>query len=345
MALGGPATFHVFVHDEQVVFGIEESEEHDGVVSVAVVHAGEPFDGAVFVNAVSDMDVGAEGVEAAGRLPTPIFMGVPVRSFLELNRKACSNGIGTGPGVVPDGSCALQVCPFCAGTEHVRGEQKMSQQMSSMPDLKPLFEAIRDGDARTARTMAEQALGAGVAPAVLVQDYMIPAMAEVGRRFECNEYFVPELLISARAMKSALELIRPLLVAGGVQLMGRVVIGTVRGDLHEIGKNLVAAMLEGGGYEVVDLGVNVEPEKFAAMASQSNAQLVAMSALLTTTMPAMKNTIEALRKAGIRDRVRVLVGGAPISQRFAEEIGADGFSESAAGAVRLAREVTAGKAG
>ena len=175
----------------------------------------------------------------------------------------------------------------------------------------------------------------------LVQEYMMPAMAEVGRRFECNEYFVPELLLAARAMKAALELIRPLLVASGAKPMARVALGTVKGDLHDIGKNLVAAMLEGGGYEVIDLGVNVSPEQFIAAIKEKGANIVAMSALLTTTMPSMKTTVEALKQAGVRDQVKILVGGAPITQKYADEIGADGYSESAAGAVAAAKKVLA----
>ena len=168
----------------------------------------------------------------------------------------------------------------------------------------------------------------------------MPAMDEVGRRFECNEYFVPELLLAARAMKAALELLRPLLAAKGNQPVGRVAIGTVKGDLHDIGKNLVASMLEGGGYEIIDLGVNVTPEQFIAAIKEKNANIVAMSALLTTTMPSMKATIDALKQAGVREQVKVIVGGAPITEKFAQEIGADGFSESAAGAVAAAKRVT-----
>jgi 5-methyltetrahydrofolate--homocysteine methyltransferase len=210
-----------------------------------------------------------------------------------------------------------------------------------MPDLQPLHDAILNGDAKTAKSITEQALAAGVEPLKLVQEYMVPAMAEVGRRFECNDYFVPELLLAARAMKGALELIRPLLTASGVQPVGRVAVGTVKGDLHDIGKNLVAAMLEGGGYEVVDLGVNVSPEQFVTAVKEKNVQIVALSALLTTTMPSMKTTIEALKQAGVRDQVKVLIGGAPITQRYADEIGADGFGDSAAGAVALAKQVMA----
>jgi 5-methyltetrahydrofolate--homocysteine methyltransferase len=149
---------------------------------------------------------------------------------------------------------------------------------------------------------------------------------------------VPELLISARAMKACLEIIRPLLTARGDQPVARVAIGTVKGDLHDIGKNLVAAMLEGGGFEVIDLGVNVAPEQFVAAVREKNAQIVAMSALLTTTMPSMKTTIEALKQAGVRGKVKVLIGGAPITQQYADEIGADGYSDNAPAAVALARK-------
>ncbi|MCP5517660.1 MAG: corrinoid protein [Verrucomicrobiales bacterium] len=207
-----------------------------------------------------------------------------------------------------------------------------------MSDFKALSEAVIDGDDKAARAITEKALAEGADPLALVNEFMVPAMDEVGRRFECNEYFVPELLISARAMKASLEILRPLLIEGGREPLGRVAIGTVKGDLHDIGKNLVAAMLEGGGFEVIDLGVNVTPEQFVQAVQDKNAQIVAMSALLTTTMPSMKLTIDALQQAGVRDKVKVLVGGAPLTQKFADEIGADGFSETAPAAVALARQ-------
>jgi 5-methyltetrahydrofolate--homocysteine methyltransferase len=210
-----------------------------------------------------------------------------------------------------------------------------------MQDFKRLYDAILNGDAKNAKLITEQALASGTDPMSLVQAGMVPAMAEVGKRFECNEYFVPELLLSARAMKAALELMRPLLLAGGARSAGRVVIGTVRGDLHDIGKNLVSVMLEGSGYDVTDLGVNVPPEQFVAAVRERSPQIVALSALLTTTMRAMKETVEALQQAGVRQQVKVLVGGAPITQRFATEIGADGYSESAANVAELARQVLA----
>jgi 5-methyltetrahydrofolate--homocysteine methyltransferase len=204
-------------------------------------------------------------------------------------------------------------------------------------DLKLLHDAVLNGDAKTAKAVTEQALAAGVAPLQLIQESMMPAMGEVGRRFECSEYFVPELLLSARAMKGALELLRPLLAASGAQPVARVALGTVKGDLHDIGKNLVGAMLEGGGFEVLDLGVNVTPEQFIQAVKDRQVHMVAMSALLTTTMPAMKATIDAFKQAGMREQVKIIVGGAPISATFAASIGADGFSDSAGGAVAAAR--------
>jgi 5-methyltetrahydrofolate--homocysteine methyltransferase len=210
-----------------------------------------------------------------------------------------------------------------------------------MPNFKQLYDAVVGGDAKATRALTQQALAEGIDPLELVNEYMVPAMGEVGRRFECNEYFVPELLISARAMKAALELIRPLLTARGDKPVGRVAVGTVKGDLHDIGKNLVASLLEGGGFEVIDLGVNVAPETFIAAIKEKQANVIAMSALLTTTMPAMKTTIDALERAGMRSQVKVLIGGAPITQKYAEEIGADGYAENAVGAVALAKKAVA----
>jgi 5-methyltetrahydrofolate--homocysteine methyltransferase len=210
-----------------------------------------------------------------------------------------------------------------------------------MPDLKELYEAVVSGNAKATQAITQQALAEGVDPLKLVNDYMVPAMDEVGRRFEANEYFVPELLISARAMKASLELIRPILTARGDKPVGRVAIGTVKGDLHDIGKNLVGSLLEGGGFEVIDLGVNVSPEKFIATVNEKQANIIAMSALLTTTMPSMKTTIDALKQAGVREKVKVLIGGAPITQKYADEIGADGYSENAVGAVALAKKAVA----
>jgi 5-methyltetrahydrofolate--homocysteine methyltransferase len=210
-----------------------------------------------------------------------------------------------------------------------------------MENLIPLYEAILNGNAKQAKATTEAALAAGAEPEELVNGYMIPAMDEVGRRFEANEYFVPELLISARAMKGALEIIKPLLVAKGTEPIGRVAIGTVKGDLHDIGKNLVGAMLEGGGFEVIDLGVDVAPEKFIEAIREKRVNLIAMSALLTTTMTSMKTTIEALKAAGVRDQVKIMIGGAPITQKFSDDIGSDGYGDNASSAVTLARKLVA----
>jgi 5-methyltetrahydrofolate--homocysteine methyltransferase len=210
-----------------------------------------------------------------------------------------------------------------------------------MPDLEKLNEALIQGDWKTAAAVTQAALAEGVAPLTIVTGHLVPAMDEVGRLFDCEEYFVPEMLLSARAMKAAMEIIRPLLTESGVEPIGRVVIGTVKGDLHDIGKNLVAAMLEGGGFEVIDLGADVAPELFIEAASTRHANLVALSALLTVTMPSMKTTIDAFRAAGVRERVKIIVGGAPVTQQYADSIGADGYSDSAGSAVALARRLVA----
>jgi corrinoid protein of di/trimethylamine methyltransferase len=210
-----------------------------------------------------------------------------------------------------------------------------------MAETNSLYEAILTGDSKSAVAITRKALDECVDPLQIVNEQMIPAMDEAGRRFECEEYFVPELLLAARAMKGSLELIRPLLAARGTEPIGRVVIGTVKGDLHDIGKNLVASMLEGGGFEVIDLGADVAPEKFVQSIQERNANLVCLSALLTVTMPSMKTTIEALKAAGVRDRVRIMVGGAPVTEQWARDIGADGYGSNAASAVPLARKLIA----
>ena len=210
-----------------------------------------------------------------------------------------------------------------------------------MPEYQKLYDAILNGDAKAAVAATQQALAENADPMELVTNYMITAMGEVGRRFECEDYFVPELLLAARAMKGSLELLRPLLAAAGAEPTGRVVIGTVKGDLHDIGKNLVCSMLEGGGFEVTDLGADVSPEKFVEAVREKRADLVCLSALLTVTMPSMKTTIEALKSAGVRGQVKVMIGGAPVTARYAEEIGADAFGENASTAVAIARQLVA----
>lgn len=201
-----------------------------------------------------------------------------------------------------------------------------------------LFTAIVDGDLGASLSEIKTALENGESPSAILEEQMIPAMAEVGRRFECNEYFVPELLISGRAMQEGLKLLNPLLKESGIQKAGRVVIGTVQGDLHDIGKNLVASLLEGGGFDVVDLGVDVAPAKFIEAAKTHKGTIIALSALLTTTMPQMKKVIDQLKAEGLRDCFRVIVGGAPVTKEFAEQIGADGYGENASTAVALAKQ-------
>ena len=208
-----------------------------------------------------------------------------------------------------------------------------------MNDLEHLKEALIVGDWKTAAVATKAALGDGVAPLTIVTGHLMPAMDEVGRRFECEEYFVPEMLLSARAMKASMEILRPLLASSGAQPVGRVVIGTVKGDLHDIGKNLVAAMLEGGGFEVIDLGADVAPELFIEAAAARNADLVALSALLTVTMGWMKTTIDAFQAAGLRQKVKIMVGGAPVTQDFADDMGADGYGKDAVACVTLAKRL------
>jgi 5-methyltetrahydrofolate--homocysteine methyltransferase len=202
-----------------------------------------------------------------------------------------------------------------------------------------LKKAIEEGVAKEAAKAVQQAIDAGADPGSILRDVMVPAMDEVGRRYECGDYFLPEMLISARAMKEALAILRPKLIATDVRPAGKVVAGTVKGDLHDIGKNLVCMMLEGAGFEVVDLGVDVTPEKFVDAVRQGGVNLIALSALLTTTLPNMKVTIEALKAQGLRGSVGVMVGGAPVNDKLATEIGADGYAEDAAGAVALARRL------
>jgi 5-methyltetrahydrofolate--homocysteine methyltransferase len=182
-----------------------------------------------------------------------------------------------------------------------------------MSQSQDLYDAILNGDAKKAHAAAVAAIEAGMEPMALIAESMVPAMDEVGRLFEAEEYFVPELLLAGRAMKRAMELLRPLMVASGEKLSAKVVIGTVKGDLHDIGKNIVASMLEGSGFDVIDLGTDVAPEKFVSAVNEQEPQIVCMSALLTVTMPAMKTTIDALETAGVRTRVKVLIGGAPVT--------------------------------
>jgi len=207
------------------------------------------------------------------------------------------------------------------------------------PLVKEIYTNVMEGDADVVKEKVQAALDAGIKAPVILNEGMIAAMREVGRLFEEGEYFVPEMLIAARAMQAGLALLKPHLKELDVKSAGKVVIGTVKGDLHDIGKNLVAMMLEGAGFEIVDLGTDVPPERFADAAREQGAQIVALSALLTTTMPAMKSTIEALTAAGLRGQVKVMIGGAPITQDYATQIGADGYSPDASRAVATAKSL------
>ena len=206
-----------------------------------------------------------------------------------------------------------------------------------MAETTELYDAILKGDAKSAIRLTRKALDERCDPLGLVTGSMVPAMDEVGRRFARQEFYVPDLLLAGRAMKGALELVRPLLSAGAAHPSGKVVIGTVKGDLHDIGKNLVASMLEGGGFEIFDLGVDVPAAQFIAAVRKTNAGVVALSALLTTTLPAMKTFVEAFQQAGIRDRVKIMIGGAPATWQYAAEIGVDAYCKDAVSAVETAR--------
>ena len=206
-----------------------------------------------------------------------------------------------------------------------------------MADLKALSQAIIKGDQKTAVKITKAAISEGMPPATILGDGLIAGMNVIGTRFKANEVYIPEVLIAARAMKMSMEFLEPQLVAAGVKPLGKALIGTVQGDLHDIGKNLVMMMLKGAGFEVVDAGVDVSPDKFVAKAKEVSPQIIGLSALLTTTMPAMEKTIQAIKTAGIP--AKVMIGGAPVTQTYADKIGADGYSADAASAVDLAKKL------
>ncbi len=206
-----------------------------------------------------------------------------------------------------------------------------------MSKVKEITLAVEEGKSKIIGGLVEEALAEGIDAGVILNEGMIAAMAVVGERFKNNEIFVPEMLVAARAMKKGVEVLKPHLSAKGIEPIGKVLIGTVVGDLHDIGKNLVAMMIEGAGFEVIDLGVDVEPETFVqAIKDNPDAKIVALSSLLTTTMPALPETIEAFKTAGVRDNIKVMIGGAPVTAEFAKSIGADGYAEDAASAADLA---------
>jgi 5-methyltetrahydrofolate--homocysteine methyltransferase len=205
--------------------------------------------------------------------------------------------------------------------------------------MNELYDSIINGDAQEAKEQVQSALDAGIDPSSILNDSMVKAMAEVGRLFEEGEYYVPEMLISARAMQSGLAVLKPLLVQADVKAVGKVVAGTVKGDLHDIGKNLLCMMLEGAGFEIQDLGTDVSPQKFVDAVGAGDVDIIALSALLTTTMPNMKATIQALQESGLRERVKVIIGGAPVTTEYASQIGADGYAPDASRAVALAKSL------
>jgi 5-methyltetrahydrofolate--homocysteine methyltransferase len=203
--------------------------------------------------------------------------------------------------------------------------------------LKPIYQGIIDGNLDEVKAKVQDAILAKIPAGMILKEGLVPAMAEVGRLFEEGEYFVPEMLVAARAMQGGLEILKPKLVAADIKPVGKVVIGTVKGDLHDIGKNLVAIMLEGAGFEIHDLGSDVLPEKFVEAVKTFQPEIVCMSALLTTTMTNMPVTVEAIKQAGLRDKVKILIGGAPVTDAYAKQIGADGYAQDASAAARLAQ--------
>ena len=207
-----------------------------------------------------------------------------------------------------------------------------------MDQIKEIYQGVLEGDMGAVEENVRAALDAGAAPADVLQEGLIAAMGEVGRLFEEGEYFVPEMLIAARAMKAGLTILKPLLVDSGVEPAGKVAVGTVKGDLHDIGKNLVGMMLEGAGFEIVDLGTDVTPDQFVE-AVKGGVDIVGLSALLTTTMPSMEATIKAIEAAGLREQVKVIIGGAPVTAEYSKQIGADGFAPDASQAVTLAKSL------
>lgn len=208
-----------------------------------------------------------------------------------------------------------------------------------MADLSKLYDAVVEGKIDEAGTFTRLALDTGTDAGTILNQSLVPAMAEVGARFERNEYYIPNMLVSAQAMKTAMEILRPSMVNSDVKPVGSVAIGTIKGDLHDIGKNLVASMLEGNGFTVFNLGMDVEPGRFVAAVKEQRVDIIAISALLTTSMVSMKDVIAALDREGLRDGVKVIIGGAPVTQAYADEIGADGCSDNANGAVILSKQL------
>ncbi|MDO4818973.1 MAG: cobalamin-dependent protein, partial [Prevotella sp.] len=238
---------------------------------------------------------------------------------------------------VPNGTASLQT--LVKEDEVSKSLLSGGDSEEALTESSALFDAIVKGKAPEAVAAAKEKISAGADPQEIINTEMIKAMSEVGRQFEEGTAFVPQLLMAARAMKAALEILKPLMAGKETISLGRIVIGTVKGDLHDIGKNLVASMLEGCGFEVFNIGIDVTAEKFIEEIKAHDADAVCMSALLTTTMPYMKEVIAAINVAGLRQRVKIMVGGAPLTQEFCDEIGADGYSDNANSAVALAKKL------
>ena len=208
-----------------------------------------------------------------------------------------------------------------------------------MTDLSAIKDALLTGDAESVKTEVQKGVDQGTDADTILNDGLISGMDVVGERMQTGEMFIPEVLMAAKSMSEAVEILKPFLKDGGRNKTGHMVIGTVKGDLHDIGKNLVTMMVESAGFEVTDLGVDVAPEKFVEAVREKNPNIVALSALLTTTMPMMQQTVDALAESGVRDRIRIIVGGAPVNQEFADRIGADGYAADAGGASKLAKSL------
>jgi 5-methyltetrahydrofolate--homocysteine methyltransferase len=205
--------------------------------------------------------------------------------------------------------------------------------------LEKIYSGVLEGDLQAVKENVRSGLDAGINPEEILNDALIPAMDQVGQFFEAGDYFVPEMLVAARSMQGGMEILKPLLVAADIKPLGKIVAGTVKGDLHDIGKNLVCMMLEGAGFEIIDLGVDVSAEEFVKSVMENNANIVALSALLTTTMQNMKSIIELFEETGFRSNVNIMVGGAPLTHAYAESIRADGFAPDASRAVSLAKSM------
>ncbi len=208
-----------------------------------------------------------------------------------------------------------------------------------MEVLQKIFEELQKGNFKDMPRLIQEALDEGISPSKILSDGLVAGMDVVGEKFRSDEIFMPEVLISARAMQAGMDVLRPKLIETGAKLAGKIVLGTVKGDLHDIGKNLVSMLLEGAGYQVIDLGTDVPTEKFVDAVKSNHPNILGLSALLTTTMPMMKAAIESLIEAGVRDRIKIMVGGAPVTEKFAKDIGADGYAPDAASAVAKAREL------